>query len=172
MWDMVFLFNHIVCVCVFEKLFFMKWYYFEKTVFGNKSLLRLRPDFTRFLVATPSFPTISARPEWYAGVRDEGQLDGEDRRAEWVSDVLKRISLLLPVLLHQITEPDWWPGVGIACLLRQTLESSFSVVSKPIFANKIQTPLRIFQHFLWSTRFTYPCTVQKNHLFWIPFKPS
>ena len=29
-------------------------------------------------------------------------------------------------------------GVGIACLLRQTLESSFSAVSKPNFASKYE----------------------------------
>ena len=34
------------------------------------------------------------------------------------------------------SEPDLWPGVGIACLLRQTLESSFLAVSKPNFASK------------------------------------
>ena len=37
---------------------------------------------------------------------------------------------------EQCTEPDLSPGVGIACLLRQTLESSFSTVSKPNFASK------------------------------------
>ena len=34
-------------------------------------------------------------------------------------------------------EPDLCPGVGIACLLRQTLESSFSAVATPIFLTKV-----------------------------------
>ena len=34
------------------------------------------------------------------------------------------------------TEPDLLPGMGIFCLLRQILESSFSAVSTPIFATQ------------------------------------
>ena len=53
-----------------------------------------------------------------------------------LEELVTQVMIDLPPKPAEFTEPDLWPGVGIACLLRQTLESSFSTVSKLIFANK------------------------------------
>ena len=59
-----------------------------------------------------------------------------------------------------LSEPDLGPGVGIACLLRQTLESSFSAVSKPNFASKysLESSRRDLHNALL-------CTALKSHFF-------
>ena len=54
-------------------------------------------------------------------------------------------------------------GGGIACLLRQTLESSFSAVSTPIFCSKIWTfQLFFFRYLMSSTRFAILCTAPNS----------
>ena len=70
-----------------------------------------------------TFNVNDAMPNWLDSVHDKQRRDTQKGASPSSS-------------IEQFTERNLWPGVGGACLPRQTLEGSFSAVSTPIFAIK------------------------------------